>query len=126
MKCLTDDEVSAVRDLSERLDFEIAIADDTSMMEMAMETLIKHCSDASMRQSLYESAEMDEEELARFYQSMARFYRAALWQSIPGEHVLQMIYEEDDRMNEIFAVIMGQMGQHRGLIVVRIVKRWRT
>ncbi|MDZ4848286.1 MAG: hypothetical protein SGI77_03255 [Pirellulaceae bacterium] len=106
----------ALEKLAESLDIEVSMADATLLLDDAIEHLIQHCSDASMRISLRESAQADDRELTRLYQNIARFYRAALWRSISCDQIVQISSEEED-LGTFYAVIIGQMGQHRGLVI---------
>lgn len=106
----------SLEELSAALDIEVSTAEGSSLLTDAMESLIQHCSDASLRDSLRDSAEMDDRELTKIYQNIARFYRASLWRSIPGDQMLQ-ISSQDEEIGTFYAVIMGQMSQHRGIVI---------
>lgn len=106
----------SLQQLVETLNIPISMAEDASLLTEAMEHLIQHCSDASLRESLRDSAEMDDRELTRLYQNITRFYRASLWRSIPGDQLIQIICS-DHEIGTFYAVIIGQMSQHRGLVI---------
>lgn len=108
--------LDAIELLAENLEIEMGTIDDETLLTDAMEHLIQHCSDASLRESLRESAEMDDRELTRLYQNIARFYRASLWRSIPGDQMIQ-ITSSDEEIGTFYAVIIGQMSQHRGIVI---------
>jgi hypothetical protein len=106
----------SLKELADALDIEVSTSEGNTLLTDAMESLIQHCSDASLRDSLRESAEMNDRELTKLYQNIARFYRASLWRSIPGDQMLQ-ISSQDEDIGTFYAVIMGQMSQHRGIVI---------
>ena len=52
--------------------------------------------------------------LHELYEVSARFYRAGLWRSVPGDHAVQLSIGNDRTW---YAVVIGQLGMHLGLVL---------
>ncbi len=101
----------------ERLGIEIeqCEVDEDSLLDNAVEHLILHCSDASMRESLFDCCEVTESELRGFYAAIRDFYNASVWKWIPSDKIIEITFPNEEH-DPFYVCVIGQSGFHFGIV----------
>jgi hypothetical protein len=106
----------SIRSLAERLEIPVGMAEDRELFDEILQGLVIYSSSPSTRQSLFESSDISREALRSLYQLLARFYRAALWRSVPSSRRLE-ISDTFSEASPCYASLVGQMGIERGMFI---------
>ncbi|MFN9916153.1 MAG: hypothetical protein ACK53L_26420, partial [Pirellulaceae bacterium] len=106
----------SIRSLAERLEIPVGMAEDRELFDEILQGLVIYSSSPSTRQSLFESSDISREGLRSLYQLLARFYRAALWRSVPSSRRLE-ISDTFSEASPCYASLVGQMGIERGMFI---------
>jgi hypothetical protein len=101
----------------ERLGIEIeqCEVDEDSLLDNAVEHLILHCSDASMRESLFDCCEVTESELRIFYAAIRDFYNESVWKWIPSDKIIEITFPNEEQ-DPFYVCVIGQSGFHFGIV----------
>jgi len=89
--------------------------EEESLLDSAVEHLILHCSDASMRESLFDCCEITESPLRIFYATIRDFYNAQTWKWIPSDRIIEISFPDHDH-DPFYVCVIGQSGFHFGLV----------
>jgi hypothetical protein len=106
----------SIRSLAERLEIPIGRVEDRELFDEILRGFVSYSSSPSTRQSLFESSGVSREGLRSLYHLLARFYRAALWRSVPSSRRLE-ISEALSEASPCYASLVGQMGIERGMFI---------
>lgn len=110
--------IEMIRSLAEELNIQLDRLDDEDhqLLDSAIMHLIIHCSDASLRESLSSSAELEVDEIRTLYKNCSRFFEAAPWQKVPTDHLIRISCPLF-RHKHYYASIIGQSGIHCGMVL---------
>lgn len=107
---------SEVVKLCQRLEIPTFFSEDITELDEYLEEMVRHCSGEVSSESLFDVDRIEVSDLRCLFESSARFYKSALWQSVPGDRPIEMTCP-DIRQEPWCVVVVGQLGMNMGLVV---------